>query len=70
MRHDTNLQQGDERLNVLITGGAGFIGSHMAEALLSRGNSVEIIDDLSTGSIGNIEHLKSIPISVIRSTRS
>ena len=46
-------------MNILVTGGAGFIGSHLAEALLARGDSVEIIDDLSTGSIGNIEHLKS-----------
>jgi nucleoside-diphosphate-sugar epimerase len=43
----------------LITGGAGFIGSHLAEALLLRGDSVLIIDDLSTGSIQNIEHLKA-----------
>ena len=43
----------------LITGGAGFIGSHLAEALLGRGQEVTIIDDLSTGSIQNIEHLKS-----------
>lgn len=42
----------------LITGGAGFIGSHLAEALLKRGWSVEVVDDLSTGSIENIEHLK------------
>ncbi len=42
----------------LITGGAGFIGSHLAEALLERGWHVEVIDDLSTGSIHNIEHLK------------
>lgn len=48
-------------MNVLITGGAGFIGSHMAEVLLARGDTVEMIDDLSTGSIGNIEHLKSNP---------
>jgi UDP-glucose 4-epimerase len=45
----------------LITGGAGFIGSHLAEALLERGWRVEVIDDLSTGSIRNIEHLKGRP---------
>ena len=43
----------------LITGGAGFIGSHLAEGLLSQGHRVLIIDDLSTGRIQNIEHLKS-----------
>ena len=45
----------------LITGGAGFIGSHLAEALLERGWSVEVVDDLSTGSIENISHLKGHP---------
>ena len=45
----------------LITGGAGFIGSHLAEALLERRWTVEIIDDLSTGSIENIAHLKNHP---------
>jgi nucleoside-diphosphate-sugar epimerase len=44
--------------HALITGGAGFIGSHLTEALLQRGWSVEIVDDLSTGSIKNIAHLK------------
>jgi len=42
----------------LLTGGAGFIGSHLAEALLKRGDQVCIIDDLSTGGIQNIQHLK------------
>ena len=42
----------------LITGGAGFVGSHLAEALLGDGHKVTVIDDLSTGSIRNIEHLK------------
>ena len=42
----------------LITGGSGFIGSHLAEELLRQGWEVQIIDDLSTGSIENIEHLK------------
>ena len=43
----------------LITGGAGFIGSHLAERLLQRGDEVSILDDLSTGSVENIRHLKS-----------
>jgi UDP-glucose 4-epimerase len=46
-------------MKALITGGAGFIGSHLAEALLARGDMVYVIDDLSTGSIENIHHLKA-----------
>jgi UDP-glucose 4-epimerase len=48
-------------MHVLITGGAGFVGSHLAEALLGQGNSVTVLDDLSTGSIANIQHLKRQP---------
>jgi UDP-glucose 4-epimerase len=48
-------------LRVLITGGAGFIGSHLADAYLERGDEVYAIDDLSTGSIDNIQHLKQHP---------
>jgi UDP-glucose 4-epimerase len=43
----------------LVTGGAGFIGSHLAEALLARGDEVFVLDDLSTGSVENIRHLKT-----------
>ena len=46
-------------MRVLITGGAGFIGSHLAEAYLQRGDEVFVIDDLSTGTIENIQHLKN-----------
>jgi nucleoside-diphosphate-sugar epimerase len=46
-------------VKALITGGAGFIGSHLAERLLQCGHEVGIIDNLSTGSIENISHLKS-----------
>jgi UDP-glucose 4-epimerase len=46
-------------LRCLITGGAGFIGSHLAEVLLNRGDEVFILDDLSTGSVENVRHLKS-----------
>lgn len=45
-------------MKALITGGAGFVGSHLAEALLQRGADVHVIDNLSTGSIENVEHLK------------
>ena len=48
-------------MRVLITGGAGFVGSHLAEALLARGDEVHALDNLSTGSIDNITHLKSHP---------
>src|SRR5688500_18613524 len=48
-------------MRVLITGGAGFVGSHLSEALLDRGDEVYVLDDLSTGSIDNISHLKANP---------
>jgi UDP-glucose 4-epimerase len=48
-------------LRILITGGAGFIGSHLSDAYLERGDDVYIIDDLSTGSFQNIAHLKGNP---------
>jgi UDP-glucose 4-epimerase len=48
-------------MRILITGGAGFIGSHLAEALLAARHQVHVLDDLSTGSIDNIAHLKGQP---------
>jgi UDP-glucose 4-epimerase len=45
-------------MNILVTGGAGFIGSHLCEMLLARGCKVKVIDDLSTGRYDNIEHLE------------
>ena len=48
-------------MRVLITGGAGFIGSHLADASLQRGDEVFVIDDLSTGTFENIQHLKGQP---------
>src|ERR1700746_3750720 len=48
-------------LRYFITGGAGFFGSHLAERLLDRGDHVVLLDNLSTGSVENIRHLKSSP---------
>lgn len=48
-------------MRVLITGGAGFVGSHLSEALLERGDEVFILDNLSTGSFDNVVHLKGHP---------
>ncbi len=48
-------------MRYLITGGAGFIGSHLCEVLLARGHHVVAIDDLSTGRVENIAHLRPLP---------
>ncbi len=48
-------------MHAFITGGAGFIGSHLAEALLAAGHQVTVLDNLSTGAMENIEHLKPLP---------
>jgi UDP-glucose 4-epimerase len=48
-------------MKYLITGGAGFIGSHLCDELLARGDSVHVLDDLSTGSLDNIGHIKGNP---------
>ena len=55
-------------MKALVTGGAGFIGSHLCEELLRRGQSVFVLDDLSTGRFENIEHLDGRVTSVIDST--
>ncbi len=55
----TKIQKRSKRF--LITGGAGFIGSHLAETLLERGDQVTVIDNLSTGRFDNIAHLKDHP---------
>jgi UDP-glucose 4-epimerase len=49
-------------MRYLITGGAGFIGSHVADALVAQGHRVHVLDDLSTGSMDNIRHLRSSPL--------
>lgn len=48
-------------MHYLITGGCGFIGSHLAESLLRAGQQVTLLDDLSTGKISNVRHLESNP---------
>lgn len=54
-------------MRALVTGGAGFIGSHLCEALCARGDEVVVLDDLSTGRFENIEHLESVT-SIIDTT--
>jgi len=53
------LSQQGEKMKVLITGGAGFIGSHLAEKLLEQGDDVFIIDNLWTGKLANIEQIQT-----------
>jgi nucleoside-diphosphate-sugar epimerase len=55
----TEYQEGLRALRCLITGGAGFVGSHLTEELLARGAAVHVLDVLSTGAMENIRHLKA-----------
>ena len=48
-------------MRILVTGGAGFIGSHLAEQLLDRGHEVWVLDDLSTGSLNNLKTFEHNP---------
>src|SRR5689334_18890610 len=57
-RRGCSLPERTRAMRALITGGAGFIGSHLSEALLAAGHQVLVLDNLSTGSIDNISHLK------------
>lgn len=57
-----DVHKSHARYRALITGGAGFIGSHLAEALLARGHQVTLIDNLSTGRFENIQHLVDHPL--------
>src|SRR5438128_9906312 len=48
----------------LVTGGAGFLGSHLCDELLARGNRVMCVDNLETGSLANIEHIRDLYVFV------
>ena len=57
-RRDPSFAPYDARMaRVVVTGGAGFLGSHLSRALLERGDEVVVLDNLVSGSIGNIEEL-------------
>jgi UDP-glucose 4-epimerase len=58
----------DSDRNVLVTGGAGFIGSHLIEVFTRRGDHVTIVDDLSTGSLANIQHVPQDQLTVHQTT--
>src|SRR3972149_2307935 len=61
------FSQMNKTKSVLVTGGAGFIGSHIVDRLISSGYSVRVLDDLSTGKLSNIDvHVKSGKIDFVK----
>src|SRR5689334_8938647 len=55
------MEASETQKHIIVTGGAGFIGSHLVERLLADGNAVVVIDDLSTGSLENLHAVKDHP---------
>ena len=55
------MSSSNPKMRVLVTGGAGFLGSHLCDALLAEGHSVIAVDNLITGRMQNLEHLKNEP---------
>jgi len=59
LRTERGRKVSDKDMRFLITGGAGFIGSHLAESLIARGHRVHVLDNLSTGSMDNLRHVQA-----------
>jgi UDP-glucuronate decarboxylase len=59
--HGTKWPGGDQKKNILVAGGAGFVGSHLCDALIGKGHQILCIDNLQTGRIANIAHLAGHP---------
>ena len=57
-------------MRILITGGAGFLGSHLSDLLIGKGHEIVAMDNLITGRVENISHLMGNPSSVLSSTTS
>jgi hypothetical protein len=57
-------------MKTLITGGAGFIGSHLTEALLKKGHKVNVVDNLSTGRLENIQHLRDLSACIAQAGKA
>ncbi len=64
--YNCRVSAGSRSGKVVVTGGAGFVGSHLAEALVGRGHHVVVLDDLSSGKLDNIKHLPRTSLEYVR----